>query len=71
MLSRARRVGQPAVPGRRGLDALLRALERRDAPAGSRPDDQLHLFQPAGDDRHGGALHRRAHHPRRLWPERR
>ena len=26
--------------------------------------DQLHLFQPVGDDHHGGGLHRRAHHPR-------
>ena len=32
----ARRMGQPALSGRRGLDALLRALERRDAPSGSR-----------------------------------
>ena len=59
-----RRVGQPAVPGDRSLDALLCPVERRDAQAGSRAHDQLHLFQPVGDDHHGGGLHRRAHHPR-------
>jgi len=64
----ARRVGQPALSGRRGLDALLRALERRDAPSGSRQDNQLHLFQPAGDDRRGDALHRRAGTPPPSWP---
>lgn len=59
-----RRVGQPAVPGDRSLDALLCPVERRDAQTGSRAHDQLHLFQPVGDDHHGGGLHRRAHHPR-------
>ena len=32
--------------------------------AASRAHDQLHLFQPVGDDHHGSGLHRRAHHPR-------
>lgn len=67
----ARRVGQPALSGRRGLDALLRALERCDAPSGSRQDNQLHLFQPAGDDRRSDALHRASGSPSPLWPERR
>ena len=57
-----RRVGQPAVPGDRSLDALLCPVERRDAQAGSRAHDQLHLFQPVGDDHHGGGLHRRPEH---------
>lgn len=66
VLSRPVVWGGPALSGCRGLDALLRALERRDAPSGSRQDNQLHLFQPAGDDRRSDALHRRADHPRRF-----
>lgn len=57
-----RGVGQPAVSGRRRVDALLHPVERRDAPARSRKNHELHLFQPIGYDRHGRALHRRTDH---------
>ena len=58
----SRGVGQPAVSGRRRVDALLHPVERRDAPARSRKNHELHLFQPIGHDRHGRALHRRTDH---------
>ena len=58
----SRGVGQPAVSGRRRVDALLHSVERRHAPARSRKNHELHLFQPIGHDRHGRALHRRTDH---------
>lgn len=62
VLGASRGVGQPAVSGRRRVDALLHPVERRDAPARSRKNHELHLFQPIGYDRHGRALHRRTDH---------
>lgn len=60
-------LARPAVwgnllSGHHRVDALLHPVERRHAPARSRKNHELYLFQPIGHDRHGRALHRRTDH---------